>query len=360
MTSSPPSQIHPSERLEVPARLEWAPSDWAFDATKLPPLPAIRDPALAEQARMSKDYAGWRDGRQSNYSRADEIASYRRLEWLGDSQLSALVSSELFMRYPDMGSAVLSKIRSFLTSNHTYSYLARAYSLDLALLQPPPPKKPGKFWRSLSETQNVAADLFEAHIGALLVEGRDNCVRDWLRTFLVLNRDELDRRISEHEAFLQAADEMPQRFKKKRALNALVFDGGSEVDPITNKRRISLLDGCPASPHLEDTPARFDDRLDHAAGWHSHLVIDGYTIGCGRGQKQIQAHDAAVFTYFRLMRGGLTIPSVASSQPRPASSTPPPARNSNEPHPPAKRSRCASFGSPPRVDTPSPRAVRRL
>ena len=236
-------------RAPPPPAWAWSPALFEFDPTRLPPLPAIRHPDLARQAVTSKNYLGLLAGRHSHFNQDDEIRSYRRLEWLGDAALYPGFAKILFRLFPSANSGVLTvrralaadcasnkadgrpdtqTLRGYLTSNFTLSYLSRAYRLDEDLLEPGP-RGPKSTERPLRESQYVVADLFEAHMGALVEEDRETDVADWIAAFINGHLDQIRRRGAEIAKELTKPAPMPREEKRKRAIAENSFDGGSEM-----------------------------------------------------------------------------------------------------------------------------------
>ncbi|GAA6005451.1 hypothetical protein JCM10207_002986 [Rhodosporidiobolus poonsookiae] len=235
-------------------------------------------------------------GRTSNFQYDDEIGSYRRLEWLGDSALHDAYARRLFRLIPDVGSGVLTKLRSDLSSNVTHSYIAWAYGLDRTILEPPAPKKPKPNWRPLSQVQNIVADLFEGHMGALVEENRGDEVEQWADTLFERVAGDLRAKARGLLEESKARDAKTRKDFKKRNREENRFEDGWEMDSITQRRRTSYLVHCPSSAWTlsASAPIRWDDRVDPDGSWHSHLVTGDATIGCGRGRKQRQAHEASM------------------------------------------------------------------
>ncbi|GAA5900437.1 hypothetical protein JCM6882_001246 [Rhodosporidiobolus microsporus] len=314
--------LQPISRDPPPPTLQWAPPHSAVQIEHLPPLPPILSPSLAQQARTTKDFIGV-DCRTTNFKYDDEIGSYRRLEWLGDSKLHDAYARRLFRLIPEVGSGILTKIRSDLSSNDTHSYIAWAYGLDHTILEPPAPKKPKKNWRPLSQTQNIVADLFEAHLGALVVENRGDEVERWADAFFERIADDLRSQARGLLEVSKARDAESRKDFKKRNREENRFEDGWEMDPLTQRRRTSYLGHCPSSASTlsASAPIRWDDRVDPDGSWHCHLVTGDATIGCGRGRKQKQARDASVVDCFTILPSKPDLQAVVCERPASSSSS---------------------------------------
>ncbi|MEN8169599.1 MAG: ribonuclease III [Pseudomonadota bacterium] len=88
-----------------------------------------------------------------------------RLEFLGDSILSYVISVELFQRFPKVDEGKLSRLRASLVKGDTLAILARELSLGDYLRLGPGELKSGGFRRS-----SILADSFEALLGAIYID----------------------------------------------------------------------------------------------------------------------------------------------------------------------------------------------
>lgn len=88
-----------------------------------------------------------------------------RLEFLGDSILSYVISVELFQRFPAVDEGRLSRLRASLVKGDTLAVVARELSLGDYLQLGPGELKSGGFRRS-----SILADAFEALLGAIYLD----------------------------------------------------------------------------------------------------------------------------------------------------------------------------------------------
>lgn len=102
----PSSPLGP--RPPPPAHYDWQSFSVEYDHP-LPVLPPIRDRRLAAQARTTKQYLSWQDGRKhvGDYTDEDEARSFRQLEWVGDALLRHLYAIVLLRLFPYAKSAAL-------------------------------------------------------------------------------------------------------------------------------------------------------------------------------------------------------------------------------------------------------------
>jgi ribonuclease-3 len=88
-----------------------------------------------------------------------------RLEFLGDSVLGAIISRELFQRFPKIDEGQLSRLRSHLVRGQTLAKLAKTIDLSDFLILGQGELKSGGFRRD-----SIQADTLEAIIGAVFID----------------------------------------------------------------------------------------------------------------------------------------------------------------------------------------------
>lgn len=108
---------------------------------------------------------------------------YERLEFLGDSILSVVISEELYHRFPDCPEGDLSRMRATLVCGPTLAEVARDFQLGEFLKLGPGELKSGGFRR-----ESILSDAVEAVIGAIFLDSDihtvQGVVRDWFKPML--------------------------------------------------------------------------------------------------------------------------------------------------------------------------------
>lgn len=140
-------------------------------------LPEIKNKALFEQAFTHRSYL--------NESKTP-LESNERLEFLGDSILSFVVSEYLYQHYPDFNEGILTNLRSLLVN--TKSLANASKSLEF-----------GKFLRLSKgeeeskgrENDTLLANCFESFIGALFMDQGIDAVRGFIAQVLFPMADEI-------------------------------------------------------------------------------------------------------------------------------------------------------------------------
>jgi ribonuclease-3 len=118
----------------------------------------FKDPRLLEQALTHRSLGA---------------RNYERLEFLGDSVISLVVSSRLFERYPDAVEGDLSRMRARLVRGVSLSEIASGIGLGKQINLGEGELKSGGFRRT-----SILADAFEALLGAVFIDGGyDACRR---------------------------------------------------------------------------------------------------------------------------------------------------------------------------------------
>lgn len=95
-----------------------------------------------------------------------------RLEFLGDSVLSVIVSEALYRMFPSSDEGTMSRLRASLVNGETLAVIARRLSLGEELRLGPGELKSGGFRRD-----SILAGALEAVIGAVYLEGGFEAVR---------------------------------------------------------------------------------------------------------------------------------------------------------------------------------------
>lgn len=95
----------------------------------------------------------------------EELSSNERLEFLGDSILSFVVSKLLFNTFPQFDEGILTNIRSILVNTKSLATIAQELNLgSLLKLSKGEEESKGR------QNQSLLADSFEAFIGALFLD----------------------------------------------------------------------------------------------------------------------------------------------------------------------------------------------
>lgn len=134
-------------------------------------LPKFKNNKLFEQAFTHRSYLN--EAKQ-------RIPSNERLEFLGDSILSYIVSSYLFKKYPDFDEGNLTNLRSLLVNSKSLSKIAQELNFGRMLrLSKGEEESKGR------ENPTLLANSFEAFIGALFLDQGLEAVSKFLHVVLL-------------------------------------------------------------------------------------------------------------------------------------------------------------------------------
>ncbi|GAA5872880.1 hypothetical protein JCM16303_006863 [Sporobolomyces ruberrimus] len=260
-----------------------APPAWAdpyilFDPSKLPPLLEIPDPKIASQAvrHKNKHLEGPNVDLKNPRRYEWDLDSYEVFEGLGDKYLGASVGRSLRKRYPGLTTGPLSVLSQKLVRNDTISYLSLAYGL-LSRLE-------FNRARDQDQNQNVAADLFEAHIGGLMEYEDQEGIRVGIDEWLAKVFDD-----SVWPTLAYTAQELRARKleQDQKYLEHKQKSTGSQVTRWTCSFCDLELDTVLPKPRFA-----FDD-TDPNKGWHARMYIEGTLVSCGRARARKDAEIAA-------------------------------------------------------------------
>jgi ribonuclease III len=119
-------------------------------------LPKLKNKKLFEEAFTHRSYL--------NEAKL-KIASNERLEFLGDSIISFVISSHLYSRYPDFDEGDLTNLRSLMVNTKSLSNIARELKMgQLLKLSRGEEESKGR------ENATLLENSFEAYVGALFLD----------------------------------------------------------------------------------------------------------------------------------------------------------------------------------------------
>jgi len=104
-----------------------------------------------------------------------EVQHNQRLEFLGDSVLQLVLTSELYGKFPDMGEGPLTKARAQMVNRRTLANRGSRLGLgDHLILGRGEDSSGGR------ERPSALADTFEALLGAIFLDGGFDAARDFI------------------------------------------------------------------------------------------------------------------------------------------------------------------------------------
>ena len=208
----------------------------------------IEDPALLKQALVHRSYL---------HENPDfDLPSNERLEFLGDSLLSFVIAEKLYKDFPYLSEGGMTKLRAALVRTETLARLAGSLGLGNYLYL-----GRGEETSGGRTKQSILAGVFEAVIGAILIDHGFDACRDFI---LRLFTDEIGK----------ATDQK------------LIADYKSQLQEITQARHHT----APIYRTIKE------DGPDHAKEFTIEVIVDGRIIATGRGNSKRQAETEAART----------------------------------------------------------------
>ena len=152
------------------------------------------------------------------------ISSNERLEFLGDSILSLIVSEHIFARFPDMPEGELTRLRASLVCEKALCGFSREIGLGEHLLLGRGEDKGGG-----RERDSILADAFEAVLAAIYLDGGIESAKKHVMNFVLreinCNNDEND--FKDYKTLLQ---EIIQRNPEEYVTYILTDEKGPDHD----------------------------------------------------------------------------------------------------------------------------------
>jgi ribonuclease III len=134
-------------------------------------LISLKNKKLEEQAFTHRSYLN---------EAKEKVTSNERLEFLGDSILSFVVSEHLYLTYPEYNEGILTNLRSLVVNTKSLAGLARDVKMGEKLLL-----SKGEEESQGRENESLLANSFEAYIGALYLDQGIEMVKKFLSTTLI-------------------------------------------------------------------------------------------------------------------------------------------------------------------------------
>lgn len=151
------------------------------------------------------------------------LSSNERLEFLGDSVLSIIVSSYIFEKYPDMPEGELTKLRASLVCEDALCRFSTEMNVGEYLLL-----GKGEALNGGAKRPSILADAFEAILAAMYLDGGMEVARRHVLRFVVDDlKNHTDSLIKDYKTVLQ---EIIQKNPEEKLAYVLVGESGPEHD----------------------------------------------------------------------------------------------------------------------------------
>lgn len=140
-------------------------------------IPELKNKKLFTQAFTHRSYLN---------ETKEEIASNERMEFLGDSIISFIVSQYLYSKYPQFDEGILTNIRSLMVNTKSLAQIAKELNFGNFLkLSKGEEESKGR------QNQSLLADCFEAYVGALFIDQGINAASGFLNVVLIPKAEEI-------------------------------------------------------------------------------------------------------------------------------------------------------------------------
>lgn len=140
-------------------------------------IPEFKDKKLYQQVFTHRSYL--------NEARK-YVESNERLEFLGDSILSYVVSSFIFKEYNNLREGELTNLRSVLTNTQTFYKIGKMLNLGSRLKLSKGEEESGG-----RENKTILANTFEALIGGIYIDQGLEKAKEFIHNTLIAHKDEI-------------------------------------------------------------------------------------------------------------------------------------------------------------------------
>lgn len=175
-------------------------------------LPKFVNQNLQKQAFTHRSYLN---------EATEKVYSNERMEFLGDSILSFVVSKYLYDKYPNFEEGILTNLRAQLVNTKSLADIARELNFGSLLIL-----SKGEEESNGRGNQSILANCFEAFIGALFLDQGIEIVSDFLSEVLLSKAQD----IVSNRSFKDPKSLLQERVQSRR-LNSPVYKVLKEEGP---------------------------------------------------------------------------------------------------------------------------------
>lgn len=220
----------------------------------------MNDPLLKLGQRLGYSFQDEKLAQLALTHRSKGGKNNERLEFLGDSILSLIISDALFKRFPQAKEGKLTRLRSQLVRGKTLASIAREFELGEFLILGSSVIKSGEHRR-----ESILADTVEALIGAIYLEGGLESTREVVLAWYQSRLQNLSL-----EDPVKDAKTRLQEYQQKHRLRLPIYDVQSVVGP-TNEQVFTV--SC-SVPELADPLVAKGNSRRHAEQAAAELVLE--------------------------------------------------------------------------------------
>ena len=159
-----------------------------------------------------------------------------RLEFLGDSVLSLVITTKLFSKFADSDEGVLSRLRSSLVKGETLSELAKDINLGDYIKLGSGELKSGGFRRA-----SILADAFEAIIGAIYLDGGIQAAEKFILKQFASRLDDINLNEINKDPKTQLQEYLQGRNQPLPIYNVIAIEGQSHDQTFTVEGEVEVI-----------------------------------------------------------------------------------------------------------------------
>ncbi len=160
-----------------------------------------------------------------------------RLEFLGDSVLGLVISTELYQRFSDIDEGVLSRLRASLVKGETLAELAKEINLGEFIQLGSGELKSGGFRRA-----SILADAFEAVIGAIYLDGGIQAATKFIHTQYATRLNKVNPKEVSKDPKTRLQEYLQARSLPLPVYTVISIDGESHQQTFTVKGQVEVID----------------------------------------------------------------------------------------------------------------------
>lgn len=175
-------------------------------------IPTFKNKRLFNQVFTHRSYLNEVSGRQ--------LESNERLEFLGDSILSFVVSSYLFKRYKNLKEGELTNMRSALTNTQTLYGIAKSLELGKFLKL-----SKGEVAGGGRSSKSILANTFEALIGGVYFDQGLEQAKKFIENVLLSNMEDIVKSEELKDPKSRLQEKVQERYKTAPLYKVIAEEG---------------------------------------------------------------------------------------------------------------------------------------
>jgi ribonuclease-3 len=180
-------------------------------------LPQFKNKKLFEQAFTHRSFLN---------ETKENLSSNERMEFLGDSIISFVVSKHLYQKYPQFDEGILTNIRSLLVNTKSLASVAKSLDFGSFLkLSKGEQESKGR------QNQSLLADCFESFVGGLFIDQGIDAVSNFLNEVLISKAED----ITKNKSFKDPKS-LLQEYVQSKKQNSPIYKVLKEYGPAHAKK----------------------------------------------------------------------------------------------------------------------------